>query len=149
MTDSSNDDINKGPEKQHLLEMTSEIISSYVANNPVSNSELLEIIDDVYSAISKIASTEALVGEHGERHIPAVPVKHSLNDDYLICLEDGKQFKSLKRHLNSQFGMSPDEYRRKWGLPSDYPMVAPNYAKARSRLAKEIGLGKRVVPKND
>jgi len=126
-----------------ILDLTSEIISAYVSNNPVSTSELPNIIQDVYGAIAKISQENSPGAKRENQQKPAVPVKKSLSDDYLICLEDGKQFKSLKRHLSSHYGMSPDEYRQKWGLPADYPMVAPNYAKARSRLAKEIGLGRK------
>ncbi len=140
---------NKEVEQQNtdaelLLELTSGIISAYVANNPVSSNELPAIIDDVYATIAKIADAGTGSASQAGNQKPAVPVKKSLHQDYIICLEDGKRFKSLKRHLNSHYGLSPEEYRQKWGLPSDYPMVAPSYAKARSRLAKEIGLGKRA-----
>lgn len=132
-----------GDESSHLLELTSEVISSYVANNPVPSGDLPEIINNVYEAFQKISEDEQQSRTPAKELVPAVPVKKSLNDDFIICLEDGKQFKSLKRHLSSHYGLSPDEYREKWGLPHDYPMVAPNYAKARSRLAKEIGLGRK------
>ena len=124
-----------------VLEITAEIVSAYVGNNPVSTAELPNLIGDVYSALAKANGTAAGAGH--EKSKPAVPVKKSLHDDYIICLEDGKKFKSLKRHLRSHYDLSPEEYREKWGLPVDYPMVAPNYAKARSRLAKEMGLGRK------
>ena len=124
-----------------VLEMTSEVVSAYVSNNPVSTNELPGLIGEVYSALAKANNSGS--GGAAERAKPAVPVKKSIHDDYLICLEDGKKFKSLKRHLRSHFDMSPEEYREKWGLPLDYPMVAPNYAKARSQLAREMGLGRK------
>ena len=123
------------------LELTSEVISSYVANNPVSTNELPSLIAEVYAAFKKVDSRTA--SEPAVKSKPAVPVKKSMTDDYIICLEDGKKFKSLKRHLRSHYDMSPEEYREKWGLPYDYPMVAPEYAKKSSALAKDIGLGKR------
>lgn len=128
-----------------VLEMTAEVVAAYVSNNPVSSVELPNLIGDIYGAFLKINGSEisALV----EKPIPAVPIKKSLHDDYLICLEDGKKFKSLKRHLRSHYDISPEEYREKWGLPSDYPMVAPAYAKERSRLAREMGLGRKLGTK--
>lgn len=124
-----------------LMELTSDVVSAYVSNNPVSTNELPNLISDVYTALSKVAGMEAAGATHNTK--PAVPIKKSLHDDYIICLEDGQKFKSLKRHLRSHYDMSPEEYREKWGLPADYPMVAPNYAKARSRLAREMGLGRK------
>ncbi|MEM9333094.1 MAG: MucR family transcriptional regulator [Pseudomonadota bacterium] len=142
MTDRIFEKEDKTEDSDYILGLTSDVVASYVANNSVSTSELPEIINDVYSAFNKIAGD----GSGAKRMVnltPAVPVKKSLHNDFIICLEDGKQFKSLKRHLSSHYGLSPDEYREKWGLPPDYPMVAPSYAKARSRLAKEIGLGRK------
>ena len=124
-----------------LMELTSEVVSAYVSNNPVSTNELPNLISDVYSSLAKVANSESGAATHNTK--PAVPIKKSLHDDYIICLEDGQKFKSLKRHLRSHYDMSPEEYREKWGLPADYPMVAPNYAKARSRLAREMGLGRK------
>lgn len=124
-----------------FLELTSEVVSAYVGNNPVSTTDLPNLIGEVYSALHKAGKKEEITS--GARTKPAVPIKKSLHDDYLICLEDGKKFKSLKRHLRSYYDMSPEEYREKWGLPYDYPMVAPNYAKARSKLAREMGLGRK------
>ena len=126
-----------------LIEMTSDIVSSYVAHNPVSTSELPSLVTQVHKTLSDLSRGENGVGKSAMNLNPAVPVKKSITDDYIICLEDGKKFKSLKRHLSSHYGLSPEAYREKWGLPSDYPMVAPNYAKKRSALAKQIGLGRR------
>lgn len=126
-------------DKAELIDMTAEIVSAYVGNNSVATTEVAALIERVYSAL-EVASN----GEGKEREtesIPAVKVEDSVTDDYIVCLEDGQTFKSLKRHLRTHFDLSPEEYRRKWGLPPDYPMVAPNYAKARSRLAKKMGLG--------
>ena len=124
-----------------LTSLTADIVSAYVANNALSGDKIPELISSVYGALSKAAvqSVEPVQVELK----PAVPVKKSVTPDYIICLEDGKKFKSLKRHLQSHYDMSPDEYREKWGLPHDYPMVAPAYAAARSSLAKNMGLGRR------
>lgn len=124
-----------------VLEMTSEVVSAYVSNNPVSTNELPVVVGEVYAAFAKAADQGN--SQSTEPPKPAVSIKKSILDDYLICLEDGLKFKSLKRHLRSHFDLSPEEYREKWGLPRDYPMVAPNYAKARSRLAREMGLGRK------
>jgi len=128
-------------EKSELVELTTEIISAYVSNNTVVAGDLPAMIADVYEALSK-ASAKA---SHPlkEEMKPAVPIKKSVMPDYIICLEDGKKFKSLKRHLRTHYNLTPEEYREKWGLPHDYPMVAPNYAAARSELAKKMGLGQR------
>lgn len=122
-----------------FVDMTAEIVAAYVGNNPIAPADLPSVIKDVYVALSSVTSAPQEV----EPLNPAVPVKRSVTPDYIICLEDGKRFKSLKRHLNTHYGLSPEEYRAKWGLPADYPMVAPNYAKARSTLAKEMGLGRK------
>jgi len=124
-----------------LMECTSDVVAAYVSNNPVSSNELPNLIGEIHACLSKIASMENGGATHNTK--PAVPIKKSLHDDYIICLEDGQKFKSLKRHLRSHYDMSPEQYREKWGLPADYPMVAPNYAKARSRLAREMGLGRK------
>ena len=128
-------------EGDFYLEMTTEVVAAYVGNNPVSAADLPVLIGDVYSALQKAGGKGS--GVSLAKSKPAVPVKKSLHDDYIICLEDGKKFKSLKRHLRSHYDLSPEEYREKWGLPHDYPMVAPNYAKARSQLAREMGLGRK------
>lgn len=125
----------------NLVELAVDIVSAYVGNNTVVASELPALINDVTEALSKAAARAAQPAM--EELKPAVPIKKSITPDYIICLEDGKKFKSLKRHLRTYYNLSPEEYREKWGLPHDYPMVAPNYAATRSALAKQIGLGKR------
>ena len=123
-----------------FIELTADIVSAYVSNNSVPASDLPALISEVHSALSRVIGGAAPV-VHAEAPKPAIPVKKSITADYLICLEDGKKFKSLKRHLRTQYNMSPEQYREKWGLPPDYPMVAPNYAEARSQRAKKMGLG--------
>jgi predicted transcriptional regulator len=124
-----------------LIDQTVAIVSAYVSNNAVNPGEMGMLIGEVYNALSQASSYQAPVAKEELR--PAVPVKKSLHPDYIICLEDGKKFKSLKRHLRTHYDMSPEEYREKWGLDPSYPMVAPNYATARSDLAKKMGLGQR------
>ena len=121
-----------------ILEFASDIVSAYVSNNSIQSGELPGLIRDVHATLAALDSgpTDTATKK------PAVPIKNSITDEFLICLEDGKKFKSLKRHLRSKYGLSPEEYREKWGLPYDYPMVAPSYARKRSALAKEMGLGK-------
>jgi predicted transcriptional regulator len=126
-------------ELNELLELTTEIVAAHVANNSVPASELPNLIQEVYRSLSAVGTNSAPVG----RLKPAVPIKKSVFPDYIICLEDGKKLKMLKRHLKTAYNMTPEEYRERWGLPADYPMVAPNYARHRSALAKEIGLGTR------
>ena len=128
-------------EQGDLIELAAEIVSAYVSNNSVPASELPGLINEVFVALTRVGTPIAEVASEPLK--PAVSVKKSVNTDYIICLEDGKKFKSLKRHLRTQYNMSPEQYREKWGLPADYPMVAPNYAAARSRLAKEMGLGQQ------
>lgn len=125
-----------------VVELTADIVAAYVANNTVVAGDVPNLISDVFDALSKASRVSP--GSTLEDLKPAVPIKKSITDDYIICLEDGKQFKSLKRHLRTHYNLSPEEYRDKWGLPHDYPMVAPNYAAARSRLAKKMGLGQRA-----
>jgi len=122
------------------IELTARIVSAYVSNNSVAAAELPHLINEVHSALARVADGN---GAGREPQKPAVPVKRSVTPEYLICLEDGKRFKSLRRHLRSQYGMSPEQYREKWNLPADYPMVAPNYAATRSVLAKKMGLGQQ------
>jgi predicted transcriptional regulator len=124
----------------HLIEMVSDIVSAYVAHNPVPVADLPKLIERVHSTLMEIDG-HAPNGDGKVELKPAVPVRKSVTDDHIVCLEDGKKFKSLKRHLRTRYDMSPDEYREKWGLPADYPMVAPNYAKQRSDLARKMGLG--------
>ena len=129
-----------------LRELTAEVVSAYVSNNSVPMSDLPGLISQVYTALGDTRSAEA-PAQPAEKPKPAVPVKKSVTDDYIVCLEDGKQFKSLKRHLSSKYDMTPEEYRQRWGLPADYPMVAPAYAAARSKLAREMGLGRKAGAK--
>jgi predicted transcriptional regulator len=128
--------------KRSLVDLTAEIVAAYVGKNTVAQTELPKLIGDVHRALSGAVGQPAAREEQADIK-PAVTVKKSLTADYLICLEDGKKFKSLKRHLRSHYNLSPEQYREKWGLPADYPMVAPNYAQARSSLAKRMGLGQR------
>ncbi|MFG1351095.1 MucR family transcriptional regulator [Xanthobacter autotrophicus] len=120
------------------IDFATEIVAAYVSNNSVSATELPALIESVYRALGQLGTPAAPVVEEQK---PAVPVKKSVTPEYIICLEDGKKFKSLKRHLRTSYGMTPEVYREKWGLPKDYPMVAPAYAAARSELAKNMGLG--------
>ena len=128
-------------EKDELVELTADIVSAYVSNNTVVATDLPALISNVFDALKKAASSGAQPAKEELR--PAVPIKKSVTSEYIICLEDGKKFKSLKRHLRTHYDLSPEEYREKWGLAHDYPMVAPNYAAARSDLAKRMGLGQR------
>ena len=124
-----------------LIELTADVVAAYVSNNPVPAGELPNLISDVHAALGRVggASEQPAV----EKQKPAVNPKKSIHDDYIICLEDGKKFKSLKLHLMTHYGLTPDQYREKWGLDSNYPMVAPDYAAARSQLAKKMGLGRK------
>ncbi len=124
-----------------LISLVADIVSAYVANNSVPVSELPGLIASTHTAIASLSSPAAPAPE--EKAVPAVPIKKSITPDFLICLEDGKKFKSLKRHLRTSYDMSPEQYRAKWNLPADYPMVAPAYAEARSNLAKKMGLGQQ------
>jgi predicted transcriptional regulator len=123
----------------NLVDLAAEIVSAYVTKNSVRPADLPTLIADVHRALS--STHAATIVPEPEPLTPAVNPKKSVQPDYIVCLEDGKRFKSLKRHLNTHYGMSPEQYREKWGLPHDYPMVAPNYAQARSALAKKMGLG--------
>ncbi len=125
------------PSQTELLELTTEIVSAHVMNNTISSSDLTQLIQEVYSTLTQVGAETAPV----DKPRPAVPPKKSIFPDHLVCLEDGKKLKMLKRHLKTSYNMTPDEYRERWGLAADYPMVAPNYAKHRSALAKKIGLG--------
>jgi len=125
--------------KNDLVEMAAEIVSAYVSANQVPPQDLPALIRTVHSALSEVAGAGPATQDLAQE--PAVAIKKSVTPDFIICLEDGKKFKSLKRHLRTRYSMTPDEYRAKWGLPHDYPMVAPNYAKERSNLAKRMGLG--------
>lgn len=128
---------------QALLDLTSDVVSAYVSNNILPAAEVPEFIQAVYKALDGAAGEPA--APPAEKPKPAVSIRKSITDDYLICLEDGKPFKSLKRHLKTHYDLSPEQYRERWGLPADYPMVAPNYAKQRSKLAKQMGLGRKAA----
>lgn len=128
-----------------LIELSTEIVCAYVSHNALSPTDLPKLIAEVHTALNGLHSSE--IPEPVEELKPAVPVRKSVAPDYIICLEDGKKFKSLKRHLRTHYNMSPEEYRDKWGLPADYPMVAPNYSATRSRLAKDNGLGRKAAAK--
>jgi predicted transcriptional regulator len=123
------------------IDLTADIVSAYLSNNPTPASEIPNLISQVHSALLRVSSGRSEAPAEPAK--PAVSLKKSINPDYLVCLEDGKRFKSLKRHLRTQYNMTPEQYRDKWGLPTDYPMVAPNYAVARSQLAKKMGLGQQ------
>ncbi len=127
------------PNANELLELTTEIVSAHVGNNSIALGDMPQLIQDVYKTLAIVGTTPAVP----ERPKPAVPIKKSVFPDFVVCLEDGKKLKMLKRHLKTAYNMTPDQYRERWGLPPEYPMVAPNYAKHRSALAKKIGLGTR------
>ena len=126
--------------EEELLRMTADVVAAYVSNNTLPSAQLAEVINAVYNSLKSLEGQPA--ESQPEPLKPAVPVRKSVTPDYLVCLEDGKKLKMLKRHLRSTYNMTPDEYRAKWGLPPDYPMVAPNYAEQRSEFAKKIGLGR-------
>ena len=125
----------------NFIELTAEIVSAYVSNNTVSAAEIPILINQVHAALSRVSGKPG--DSPAEPLKPAVSVKKSITPEHIVCLEDGKKFKSLKRHLRTQYNMTPEQYREKWNLGADYPMVAPNYAAARSQLAKQMGLGQQ------
>ena len=125
--------------RSELLELTSEIVAAHVSNNTLAVNDLPQLIKDVYSTLANVDENQGFP----ERLNPPVSIKKSVTPDFIVCLEDGKKLKMLKRHLKTAYNMTPEEYRQRWSLPLDYPMVAPNYAKHRSDLAKEIGLGRK------
>ena len=129
------------PGEGNFIALTAEIVSAYVSNNTVPTGDIPALINQVHAALSRVSGKPS--DGLGEALKPAVSLKKSITPEYLVCLEDGKKFKSLKRHLRTQYNMTPEQYREKWGLPNDYPMVAPNYAAARSQLAKQMGLGQQ------
>jgi predicted transcriptional regulator len=134
-----NEGMSSNPSKSDVLGWTAQILSSHLQHNTVALSDLPEAINSVYRSLHTLSS-----GETPQEEIrPAVTVRRSITPDYIVCLEDGKKLKMLKRHLKTAYNMTPDEYRQKWGLPAEYPMVAPNYARQRSALAKKIGLGSK------
>lgn len=124
-----------------FIDQTASIVAAYVSHNTIAADQVPALIAKVHAALSQVSGGQVVAG--GEALTPAVPVKRSVFPDYLICLEDGRKFKSLKRHLRTQYKMTPEQYRERWNLPADYPMVAPNYAKTRSQLAKKMGLGQQ------
>lgn len=128
------------PNMSELLELTTEIVAAHAGNNTVNPGDLPQLIQEVYKTLASVG-TDA---ESPERPRPSVSIKKSISPDYIVCLEDGKKLKMLKRHLKTAYNLTPDDYRERWGLPADYPMVAPNYAKHRSNLAKKIGLGTKA-----
>lgn len=132
--------MNDNPKQEIMIAHATEIVSSFVANNALAPAELPQLIQQVYKTLMHIDGGGTAIS--ADRPQPSVPIKKSVMPDYIVCLEDGKKLKMLKRHLKTAYNMSPEEYRERWGLPADYPMVAPNYARQRSRLAKDIGLGK-------
>jgi predicted transcriptional regulator len=135
MTETANND--------NLIELAADIVSAYVSNNSIASGDLTNLIAEVYGALKRTTTGEPVV--EAEPLKPAVPIKRSITPDYIVCLEDGKKFKSLKRHLRTHYNLSPEEYREKWGLPADYPMVAPSYSATRSKLAKDNGLGRKAA----
>jgi len=126
---------------KELMTMTANVVAAYVSNNTVTEGDLSKVIRGVYDTLASVSSPGEAVKE---RPSPAVPIKKSVTPDHVICLEDGKKLKMLKRHLKTSYDLTPDQYRERWGLSADYPMVAPNYAKQRSRLARKIGLGTKA-----
>jgi predicted transcriptional regulator len=131
-------DLNEG--EGSLLRLTAEIVAAYVSKNPLPAQQIPEVISTVYSSLTGLNSAPKAIAAEPPK--PAVPIRKSVTPEYIVCLEDGRKLKMLKRHLRSTYNMTPDEYRAKWGLPADYPMVAPNYAAQRSDFAKKIGLGR-------
>ena len=127
-------------ERGDILRMTAEVVAAYVGNNSLPATQLPDVINMVYGTLRRVNGVAAPANEHSQK--AAIPVRRSITPDYIVCLEDGKKLKMLKRHLRTAYGLSPEEYRSKWGLPADYPMVAPNYSKKRSAFAKKIGLGR-------
>lgn len=136
----STEQVQENVPNSELIRMTSSIVAAYLSNNPLPTSQISEIISVTHNALKQLNSGEA--NKPVEPQKPAISVRRSVTPEYIVCLEDGKKLKMLKRHLRTAYQMTPEEYRTKWGLPSDYPMVAPNYAAQRSEFAKKIGLGK-------
>ncbi len=134
-------DTAENPSHDEILSMTAQIVSAYVSHNNLSGSEIPEVIRSVYATLNAQKSGEAAATKTPQK--PAVTIRKSITPDFIICLEDGKKLKMLKRHLRTTYGLTPEEYRAKWGLPADYPMVAPNYSAQRSAFAKKIGLGRK------
>ena len=129
--------------RQDIMRMTTDIVSAFTSQNSVPSSTLTTLIGQVHETLYTLAQSNVQEDGSATRQKPAVPIRRSVNPDYIVCLEDGRKLKMLKRYLRAAFNMTPEEYRARWGLPQDYPMVAPNYAKKRSDFAKKMGLGKR------
>ena len=138
-------DVGTGAVSYPAIEFTTTIVAAYVGKNPIQAEALPGLIGNVFDAVSKLYAANATVKLEPETLSPAVPIRKSVGDDFIICLEDGKKFKSLKRHLSTEYNLTPDQYRAKWGLPADYPMVAPSYSAQRSQLAKDSGLGRKAL----
>ncbi|MCP5369014.1 MAG: MucR family transcriptional regulator [Hyphomicrobiales bacterium] len=136
------DEITENVSREDLLRMAVDIVAAYVSQNNVTSAQIPDVISTVFGALETLSSDDTATRKESAK--PAVPVRRSVTDDYIVCLEDGKKLKMLKRHLRTNYGMSPEEYRLKWNLPPDYPMVSPNYAKQRSEFAKKIGLGRKA-----
>lgn len=134
----------KEPAEPDTIELTARIVCAYVGHNPVSTQQLSQLIGEIYAALRSLESVPTPANE--EKPVPAIAIKKSITPDFLICLEDGKKFKSLKRHLATHYDLSPEQYRSKWGLPADYPMVAPSYSATRSQMARALGLGRKPEP---
>ena len=137
-------DTSENATRDDLLRMAVDVVAAYVSKNPLPAGQIPEVINTVYTSLSSLES--GVPETKAEAQKPAVPVKKSVTPEFIICLEDGKKLKMLKRHLRTTYNITPDEYRAKWGLPPDYPMVAPNYAAQRSEFAKKIGLGRKTDP---
>ena len=136
------DEINEKVTREDMLRMAVDVVAAYLSNNQVASAQIPDVIQSVYASLSDLEVSPAEAKPEPQK--PAVPIRKSVNPDYIVCLEDGKKLKMLKRHLQTTYGLSPEEYRAKWGLPADYPLVAPNYAKQRSEFAKKIGLGRKA-----
>lgn len=137
MTEENGDKVTR----EDMLRMTVDVVAAYLSNNQVASTQISDVIQGVYASLSELEVGQAEARPEPQK--PAVPIRKSILPDYIVCLEDGKKLKMLKRHLQTTYGMTPEEYRAKWGLPADYPMVAPNYAQQRSEFAKKIGLGRK------
>lgn len=137
------DDTNLQADAPDEVGLTARIVSAYVSNNTIGPANLVRLVGNVHAAISGLTRPDNTAAAPAEKPAPAVPIKKSVTPDYIVCLEDGRKYKSLKRHLRIRYNMTPDEYRAKWKLPSDYPMIAPSYSQQRSQLAKKTGLGRK------
>ena len=133
----------KAPHHQEIMRMTTDIVAAFASKNKLSSSDLTNLISQVYDKLVSLASKDNQAESSLPIQKPAVPIRRSVNPDYIVCLEDGRKLKMLKRYLRAAYNLTPEDYRARWGLPQDYPMVAPNYAKKRSDFAKKMGLGKR------